>query len=217
MKQITPLITLSLVMLMHNSDVRAQDTVTLKHTYFTSHFVNSTRIPWVVEYTLRKKDVSCTKPLKRSDRFAWDPLNREATNLKKDNRKSGYDRGHNMPAADNSCNGKQAMTECFYFSNMFPQTHRLNAGVWKSLEELERELAIKDDSIYVRIGSYGTAKTIGKNKVVVPEYCWKVIYDYKTEEWSAYIFPNTLTVSGKSEEFVTTVDDIQTKSGFEFK
>lgn len=109
------------------------------------------------------------------------------------------------------------MTECFYFSNMFPQTHKLNAGVWKTLEEQERNMAAQDDSIYVWIGSYGTNGTIGKDKVVVPKYCWKVIYDYKTQEWSAYIFPNTKTVSGKPENFTTTVDDIRRKSGYDIR
>jgi len=194
-----------------------QGIVTLKHAYYTSHFSTTSHIPWVVEYTLRKKDVSCTTPIKRTNKFAADPLNVKATDLDKDYKNSGYDRGHNMPAADNGCNGAKAMTECFYFSNMFPQTHRLNAGVWKTLEEQERDMAIQDDSIYVWIGSYGIAKTIGPDEVAVPKYCWKVIYDYKTLEWLAYIFPNTSTVAGKPEDFVTTVQDIEEKSGFEFK
>jgi|GEM_PF-382532 len=197
--------------------VHPKDTIILEHTYFTSHFVNSAHIPWVVEYTLRKSDVNCDNPIKRSNKFRPDPLNVIPTDIDKDYRKSGYDRGHNMPAADNGCNGKQAMTDCFYFSNMFPQTGRLNRGVWKSLEVQERDMALSSDSIYVWIGSYGVAETIGDNKVVVPEYCWKVIYNYNNQKWFAYIFPNTETVSGKPEDFATTVDDIQTKSGFVFK
>lgn len=191
--------------------------ITLPHTYYTSHFSTSLHIPWVVEYTLRKKDVNCSNSIKRTNKFAPDPLNKEATNLDKSYKNSGYDRGHNMPAADNGCNGAKAMEECFYFSNMFPQTHRLNAGVWKTLEEQERDMAIQDDSIYVWIGNYGVAKTVGPDEVAVPKYCWKVIYDYKTKEWSAYIFPNTLTVAGKPEDFETTVQDIESKSGFHFK
>jgi DNA/RNA endonuclease G (NUC1) len=196
---------------------RGLDTLTLEHAYYRSHFVNSAHIPWVVEYTLRASDVNCDSPLERSNKFAPDPYNKEATNIDKDYVKSGYDRGHNMPAADNGCHGAQAMTECFYFSNMFPQTHKLNAGVWKTLETQERDMASKHDSIYVWIGSYGIAKTIGVDKVVVPKYCWKVIYDYKMKEWSAYIFPNTLDVKGKPDEFKTTVADITSKSGYHFK
>jgi DNA/RNA endonuclease G (NUC1) len=196
---------------------RGLDTVTLEHTWYRSYFVNSAHIPWVVEYTLRATDVNCEDPIKRSDKFAPDPFNVAATDLDKDYAGTGYDRGHNMPAANNGCHGPHAMAECFYFSNMFPQTHRLNAGAWKSLEVQERDLAIEHDSIYVWIGSYGVAKKIGTNKVVVPKYCWKVIYDYKTKEWSAYIFPNTTTVSGKPVDFKTTVADITAKSGFEFR
>lgn len=196
---------------------RGLDTVILEHSYYRSHFVNSTHIPWIVEYKLRTQDVNCENKLKRKDNFAPDPFNKEATDLANDYKGTGYDRGHNMPAADNQCNGDAAMNECFYFSNMFPQTHRLNAGVWKTLEEQERDMAIKDDSIYVWIGSYGVDKKIGAKGVVVPKFCWKVIYDYKTKAWSAYIFPNTMTVSGKPSDFVTTVDDIRAKSGFEFR
>ncbi len=193
------------------------DTVLLEHTWYRSHFVNSAHIPWVVEYTLRAGDVKCRDARERTNNFAPDPFDRDATDLSKDYEHSGYDRGHNMPAADNACHGTQAMNECFYYSNMYPQTHRLNAGVWKSLEEQERELAAQDDSIYVWIGSYGVAGTIGVDKVVVPKYCWKVIYDYKTRKWWAYIFPNTTTVSGKPDAFKTTVADIKAKSGYSFK
>ena len=197
-------------------NVSAQDTVTLEHTYYTSHFVNSKHIPWFVEYTLHKKDVDCKAPLKRTDNFKPDPLNKKFTDLEDDYKGTGYDRGHCMPAADNQCHGKKAMDECFYFSNMFPQTHRLNAGAWKTLEENERDMAVANDSIFVCIGSYGTLEKIGKEKVVVPKYCWKVIYNYKTEDWSAYIFPNTEDVTGKPEDFATTVEDIESKANIEF-
>ena len=200
-----------------NVRTHGADTVILDHTHYRSHFVSSTHIPWIVEYTLRAEDVNCVDKVKRKDNFAPDPLNREATDLAADYKGSGYDRGHNMPAADNACHGVEAMTECFYFSNMFPQTHRLNGGVWAKLEDQERTMAAQDDSIYVWIGSYGIDKKIGPKNVVVPKFCWKVIYDYKTRQWSQYIFPNTTTVTGKPADFQTTLEDIKTKSGFDFK
>lgn len=72
------------------------DTVILEHTYYRSTFVNSAHIPWVVEYTLHAEDVNCSNPLKRSNKFAPDPTDQEATNLNGDYTKSGYDRGHNI-------------------------------------------------------------------------------------------------------------------------
>ncbi|MES2702441.1 MAG: S1/P1 nuclease [Bacteroidota bacterium] len=193
------------------------DTVVLVHSRYTSHFVNSVHIPWVVEYALRAEDVTCPNPIKRSDRFAPDPLAPEATDINIDYKGSGYDRGHNMPAADNQCHGDTAMAECFYFSNMFPQTHRLNAGVWKTLEEQERTMAQADGMIYVWIGSYGVDTTIGPHHVVVPQYCWKVIYDPRQRSWYAYMFPNTTTVTGKPAQFTTTVADIAEKTGYRFR
>lgn len=200
-----------------NKAYNSGDTLLLAHTYYTSHFVTSTHIPWIVEYKLKASDVNCANPIKRSNKFAPDPLNKAATNLDRSYKNSGYDRGHNMPAADNGCNGPQAMQECFYFSNMFPQTHRLNAGVWKSLEEQERDLAISDDSIHVWIGNYGIQSKIGIDSVVVPAYCWKVIYDYKTKKWAAYTFPNTTTVSGKPNDFITTMENIRMQSKYTFR
>ena len=68
---------------------------------------------------------------------------KEATDLGDDYEHSGFDRGHNMSAADNGCD-TAAMKQCFYFSNMTPQVHSINAGAWKTLEMAERDSAIHD-------------------------------------------------------------------------
>ena len=139
--------------------------------------------------------LACDSPIKRTNRFRADPYDLDASALNNDYKKSGYDRGHNMPAEDNRCD-PDGMKECFYFTNMFPQTHHLNAGVWKTLETMERQYAIDEGQIYVYIGSKGIKTTIGDDAVAVPDSCWKVIYHYKTRSWEGYIFPND-TEAGK--------------------
>ena len=132
--------------------------------------------------------VTCKTPLKRKDTFGPDPLLPKYTDLMDDYKGSGTDRGHMMPAADNLCQTPKVQEECFYFSNMAAQYHSLNAGDWKGVETLERQLASEKDSIHVWCGNLGEIKKIGV--VSVPEKCWKVIYVVKTKEWMAYLFIN---------------------------
>ena len=167
----------------------AQDTVTIHHTWYTTCFDNQKHIPYLVQYTLTGDMLSCDSPIKRTNRFKTDPLDAEASNLNNDYKGSGYDRGHNMSAEDNKCDAT-GLKECFYFTNMFPQTHHLNAGVWKTVETMERQYALVEGEIYVYIGSKGIKTTIGSDAVAVPDSCWKVIYHYKTGAWEGYIFPN---------------------------
>ena len=127
-------------------------TVTLKHTYYTSTFDTSKHIPIVVKWWLTKEMVSCSGRVQRTNKFTLDPKLPACTNLSRDYAGSGYDRGHNMSAEDNACS-ETGMKECFYFSNMCPQTPRLNRGIWKSLETYTRELARQNDSILVWCGS----------------------------------------------------------------
>ncbi|MEY3583912.1 MAG: Nuclease precursor [Verrucomicrobiota bacterium] len=50
--------------------------------------------------------------------------------------RSGYDRGHLSPNyAISVCYGEEAQKETFLLSNIVPQLHALNAGLWKDLEQ----------------------------------------------------------------------------------
>jgi len=53
---------------------------------------------------------------------------------------SGFDRGHLCPSADMAWNA-DAQRETFYYSNICPQRHALNAGAWLKTEEEVRKLA----------------------------------------------------------------------------
>ena len=64
---------------------------------------------------------------------------------------SGYDRGHMCPAADNRYHWK-AMNECFYMTNMCPQDHHLNTGLWNDLEQQCRRMVSSRDGVYVVCG-----------------------------------------------------------------
>jgi len=168
--------------------VFSQDTVRLTHKNYTSVYSKSKSYPVLVQWWVTKRQVSCPNPVKRNDKFAPDPLLPKETDLAIYYKGSGFDRGHMSPAADNLCDGESIMIESFYFSNMSPQYHSLNAGDWKSLETHTREMALKYDSIRVWCGNLGEVKKIGR--LSVPEKCWKVIYIKSQKKYHYYIFNN---------------------------
>ena len=193
----------------------AQDLVTFKHTNYTTTFSKSKKYPVLVEWWITKAKVGCPTPLARVDAFQPDPQDMIETDVKKDYVGSGLDRGHNMPAAENQCQTMDVQVECFYMSNMTPQYHSLNAGDWKSLEVLERQFALEQDSVHVWCGSIGEAKKIGK--VSVPTTCWKVVHILKTNEYFAYIFENKPDKPSGLNSHKVLVADVEKLTGYKFK
>jgi endonuclease G len=169
----------------------------------------------MVEWWVTKAMVSCPTPLKRKDNFKPDPLLPQHTDIAKDYVGSGYDRGHMMPAADNLCQTQQIQDESFYFSNMAAQTHRLNAGDWKSLETFTREESKLKDSIHVWAGNVGEIKKIGG--VSVPKYCWKVIHIKKENKWVAYLFENNTSNPDGFKNNEVALKEITSLTGFTFR
>jgi len=194
--------------------LNAQDTIRIKHINYITVFSKSKHYPVLVEWYATKAKVGCEKPLTRKDNFQPDPQLPIETDLKADYIGSGTDRGHMMPAADNLCQTPAVQDECFYFSNMAAQYHSLNAGDWKSLEVLSRQLALINDSVHIWCGNIGEVKKIGK--VVVPKQCWKVIYIVKKKEYQAYIFNNTTDKPAGLHSHQVTVDQITKLTGFKF-
>jgi endonuclease G len=195
--------------------LKAQDVVVLKHLNYTSHFSKSKKYPIMVEWWETKIKIGCSTPLARKDNFKPDPLLPNETNIGADYVNSGYDRGHLMPAKSNQCQTTFVQDECFYYSNMAAQTHRLNAGDWKSLETLTREWAVKEDSVHIWAGNVGELKRIGK--VAVPTQCWKVVYVKKTNEWFAYLFDNNTSNPDGLNNNKVLVSDIEKLTGLKFK
>ena len=125
---------------------------------------------------------------------------------------SRYDRGHMCPAGDNKWD-KEAMTQSFLFTNVCPQNHGLNKYEWNDLEILCRDWAQKYGAIDIVCGpifsSEGDQKTIGKNKVWVPDAFFKVILCRQGKPKAiGFVYRN----EGKKqlmEDAVRTVDEIE--------
>jgi endonuclease G len=190
------------------------DTVTIRYKYYTTTFSKSKHIPTVVKYWLTKAMLSCQNRVKRTNRFRPDPLLPEYTNLDKDYNKSGYDRGHNLAAADCGCDSI-GMIESFYYSNACPQTPSLNRGRWKALEGYTRRLVLVYDSVLVWCGAVTTSgRHIGK--VAVPDYCWKIIYIKRSGAVEAYSFKNDNSHFEALDTHKVSLDSVQNLSGFFF-
>jgi endonuclease G len=193
----------------------AQDTIRLKHTNYTTVYSKSLRYPVLVEWWETKERLGCPNPLKRKDDFKPDPLLPKETDIAKDYVGSGYDRGHMCPAASNLCGGNKVQSECFYFSNMAPQLHRLNAGDWKVLEMKTREIAIANDSVHVWCGNIGEIKKV--DRISIPKICWKVVYIKKTDTWTAYIFNNDNSKPDGIENNIVPLEAVEKLIGYKFR
>ncbi|KAG2411693.1 mitochondrial nuclease [Aspergillus terreus] len=151
--------------------------------------------------------------------------------------RSGYDRGHQVPAADAKW-AQQAMDETFALTNMCPQVGEgFNRDYWAHFEEFCRGLTKKYPSVRIVTGplylphrdpdgkwrvSYEVIGT--PPNVAVPTHFYKVIY---AEEGpaspagkvalGAFVLPNARIPNDKRlAEFEVPVEVVERASGLEF-
>jgi endonuclease G, mitochondrial len=188
----------------------------IQHRYFTlSYDEGAEQAEWVA-YELKKEYVK-TNDLKRPY-FIADPKVITGSADWRNYKKSGYDKGHLCPAADMKFEA-DAFRETFYTSNIAPQLPEFNGGIWNRLEQKVRYWALRYDGVYVVTGGVlkSSAKTIGEEKVVVPEYFYKIVLDNSsgTYKMIAFLIPNQ-----KSDKplfnYVVSVDSLEKRTGIDF-
>ncbi|MBW8331132.1 MAG: DNA/RNA non-specific endonuclease [Prolixibacteraceae bacterium] len=185
----------------------------IKHSYYTlSYSEDNEQASWVY-YILTPDLINGTQS--RTDDFRADPAVSTGSASLNAYKGSGYDRGHLCPAADMTIN-KTAMSETFYLSNMSPQVAGFNRGIWSTLESQVREWAITYSKLYVVTGAIfkDNIGVIGENKVTVPGYYYKVLYDGNSQ-MVGLILPNASS-SKSLDQFVVTVDQIEAQTGIDF-
>lgn len=183
---------------------------------FTLSFNADNRTPNYVAWELLGSETRGN--LKRADKF-WqdrDILNCPTTS---DYSRSGYDRGHMIPAAEMKWS-QTAMEDCFVMANICPQDHSLNSGAWNTLENKERLWAQRDSAIFIVAGPiyYESDQTrIGRNEVRVPSAFFKVIIAPYAEEprGIGFIYPN-MTAPGNMRDYSMTIDEVEKQTGFDF-
>ena len=132
---------------------------------------------------------------------------------------SRYDRGHMCPAGDNKWD-KEAMEQSFLFTNVCPQNHGLNKYEWNDLEMLCRDWAREYGAIDIVCGPVYNGsdqqKTIGKNRVWVPDAFFKVVLCRQGKAKAiGFLYRN----EGKKQpmaDAVCTVDDVERLTGLDF-
>ena len=133
-------------------------------------------------------------------------------------KQSGYDRGHLCPAGDRRYS-QFAHDETFLTSNISPQDHDFNSGVWNRLEQKVRYWASKYDGVFVVTGGVlkGGMKTIGEEKVSVPNQFYKVIIDNNSGQTKvlAFLMPHKDS-NEPLYKFVVSVDEVEQLTGIDF-
>lgn len=133
-----------------------------------------------------------------------------------DYQRTGYDRGHMCPSADNRWSA-QAQQDCFLMTNICPQNHNLNTGDWSEMENQCRRWAEELGEIYIICGPIlfrSAHKKIAKS-IVVPEAFFKVVYCPKTKKAIGFIYRNEEGDRPKGD-YVNTVDQVERIAGFDF-
>ena len=191
--------------------------ISLERAAYRLSYNPATRLPVWVAWHLTAEHTD--GPYSRKGiKFAEDedvPVPR-ATNM--DYVNSGYDRGHICPSGDNKWS-EEAQLQSFLYTNCCPQLHNLNAGDWNELEGKCRKWAQQYGGVYIVSGPLllnKKHKTIGKNKVVVPEAFFKVVLCMEGEPKAiGFIYRNEANNKTMSS-YVNTVDDVERLTGLDF-
>jgi len=188
----------------------------IKHSYYALSYNEKFEQAEWVSYFLRSENEGIGH-FKRP-RFINDPKVSTASADSDNYIKSGYDRGHLCAAADMRFS-KSAYDDTFFTSNISPQKHNFNGGIWKQLEDKSRYWATKYNGIYVVTGGIlqKGLPTIGSEKVAIPNYFYKILYcNFKGKnKMVAFLMPS---VKSKDPlyKFVVSVDSIEKMTGIDF-
>ncbi|WP_299527316.1 DNA/RNA non-specific endonuclease [uncultured Lutibacter sp.] len=188
----------------------------VKHKYYSlSYHEKYEQAEWVA-YELKKEQIT-SQNFKRPY-FIFDSKVTTKSAHYKNYSNSGYDKGHLCPAADMKFS-EDAFNETFLTSNISPQNHDFNSGIWNRLEQKTRYWAQRYDKLYIITGGVLTnnLKTIGSEKVAVPNYFYKIILDNSEPEIKAiaFLIPHEESEKGLYQ-FVVSIDEIERLTGIDF-
>lgn len=156
----------------------------------------------------------------RPDRFITDQQTRARVSH---NEYSGsrYDRGHMAPNyAIATRYGRKAQIETFLMSNVVPQDPDLNQGPWREIEHwIANDYASRFDTIYVITGPiYDDQIETLDSGVEIPDAFFKIAVGLKKGKVDAvaFIAEQDVERGERFDKLLTTIDDIESKSGFDF-
>jgi endonuclease G len=202
----------------------------------TSTYDRRTRNPaWVAEH-ITPESLANNNADRKHSVFVEDIRIPEMFRAKlKDYFRSGYDRGHQVPAADAKWS-QEAMDDTFALSNMCPQVgDGFNRDYWAHFEDFCRRLTHTYPSVRIVTGPLYLPKREQDGKwrvsyevignppnVAVPTHFYKVIFaeDGKLGgkvALGAFVLPNAVIANSKPlTDFEVPVEAVERASGLEF-
>lgn len=134
---------------------------------------------------------------------------------------SGYDRGHMAPNyAIATRYGTAAQRETFLMSNITPQLHSLNAGLWKELEmKIATSWPARYSEVWVLTGPvFGAQPKKLRGGVAVPEAFFLIVIDENEGKLRtlAFLVPQDAPAGADPERYLTRIDEIQRRTGLDF-
>lgn len=190
----------------------------ITHTYFSSSYIEDHEQSEWVAYYLSPEMLK--KVYKRKNTFKPDNSVSTGTALYSDYQSApDYDAGHLLP-----CRQMQfdcdAMNETFLMSNMSPQAVSFNRNKWAFLEKLERNMAWRNNGIYVITGPVLTTTSghIGvSTKISIPKYFYKIFLSYTDDSTKAiaFLLPNKKE-STPFIDYVVSIDSLEALTNIDF-
>lgn len=169
----------------------------------------------------------------RNEKWGADPALPESDQPRLGSSYTGnYSRGHQIASGDRQTT-KQQNTQAFYYSNMTPQNQTLNGGNWAQLENAVQShgnATSGRDTLYMVTGpifdsGYSSTSDKSGTKCPVPSRYYKCLMkcsfnaagEVTVAKGVAYLTTgNNASANTAYSNWVTTIDEIESITGFDF-
>ncbi len=136
---------------------------------------------------------------------------------------SGYDRGHMTPNyAIGSRFDRHAQEETFLLSNIAPQRHKLNAGLWANLEaRVADNYTGRFGQVWVITGPvFGPLDRVERmrGKIAIPRAFYTIVAQWHEGgvRAEAFVVAQEVTSHGSFSPYLTTVGEVERQTGLRF-
>ena len=216
------------------------------HSTILTHKLSNGEINYSVEWDIEKMSNRWTcyqiyasnakKTVKRksqqsADLYPMDPLWPSNAFFSYDPyRGSGYDHGHLCPSQDR-VNSRESNDQTVYLSNMQPQVHGFNAGIWEVMEiklrtYITNTSGSKDTLFICRGGTIDKQDqfTYIKSKFIVPSYFFSAaLMKYKVRgqgDWQykaiGFWFKHENNNGTSLKPYIISIKELEEKTGIDF-